>query len=86
MNGGGPRGAESEKLRWLSTISGMGELRAPAPRSGNRDRGSLDHREGVRLLALEQRLQRGVDPERRTCVSWAVGESGLVDRLGNDGS
>jgi hypothetical protein len=42
--------------------------------------------EGVRLLALEQRLLQGVDLVRRTCASGAVDGAGLVDRPGNDGS
>ena len=81
-----PRGVEGEKPRRLSVVSGTRELRAAAPRNGNRERGSLDYDEGVRLFRLGQSLTQGAEPERRTRASGAVGEPGLVDRLGNDGS
>jgi hypothetical protein len=86
MNVGNPRGVESEKPRRRSLVSGMRELRAVAPRNKNRERDSLDYDEGIHLGALGQGLRQGVESGRHTCTSGTVVRSGVVERLGNDGS
>ena len=74
-----------EKAHRLSVVPRTREPRATALRNGDRGRGSLNYDEWLRLIALRQRLEQGVDLGSRTRASGALGESGLIERLSNDG-